>query len=209
MGRGRAAPSAASCRVSMTKVTPLHPPPKYGWQVRVELLEVTPTVWRRLLMPSTIRLPTLHRVLQATMGWTDSHLHEFVIAGQRYSVPDPDWDTELKQRDERRVVLEKALGHQARCFDYLYDFGDSWHHIVILQEHAPLREDALIYCTDGENACPPEDVGGAHGYEQFLAGIADPEHEEHENWLRWARGGFDPRRFSRDAVNQALTKIKI
>lgn len=102
-------------------------------------------------------MPTLHRVLQATMGWTDSHLHEFVIGGQRYSTPDPDGD-ELKQRDERRVVLEKALAYQARCFDYLYDFGDSWHHVVILEERAPLQADAPIYCTDGENACPPEDV---------------------------------------------------
>jgi hypothetical protein len=174
--------------MSGTQVTTLHPPPKYGWQLRVELLEVTPKVWRRLLLPSTIRLPALHRVLQAAMGWTDSHLHEFVIAGQRYSTPDPDWADELKQRDERRIVLEKALGYQSRCFDYLYDFGDSWHHVVILEEHAPLKSDALVYCTDGANACPPEDVGGAHGYAEFLAGIADPQHDEHENLLTWVGG---------------------
>ena len=194
--------------VSATKVTTLHQPPKYGWQLRVELLEVTPKVWRRLLLPSTIRLPALHRVLQAAMGWTDSHLHEFVIAGQRYSTPDPDWADELKQRDERRIVLEKALGYEARCFDYLYDFGDSWHHVVILEEHAPLKSDALIYCTDGANACPPENVGGAPGYAEFLAGIADPHHEEHENLLTWVGGSFDPHHFSRDAVNVALAKVR-
>jgi hypothetical protein len=173
----------------------------------VELLEVTPKVRRRLLLPSTIRLPTLHHVLQAAMGWTDSHLHEFVIGGQRFSTPEPDEADELKQRNERRIVLEKALGYQARCFDYLHDFGDSWHHVVILEGHAPPKPDALIYCTDGENACPPEDVCGAPGYAEFLAGIADPQHEEHENLLTWVGGSFDPHRFSRDAVNAALAKV--
>ena len=60
------------------------------WQLRIELLEVTPTVWRRIIVPETITLPRLHRVLQAGMGWTNSHLHEFVINGVRYGEPDPD-----------------------------------------------------------------------------------------------------------------------
>jgi hypothetical protein len=104
---------------------------QWWWQLRVELLEVTPRVWRRLVVPGDIKLPALHRVLQATLGWTDSHLHQFNIAGRKYATSNPDWEDELGQLDERRIVLQKALGHESRCFDYLYDFGDSWHHVVL------------------------------------------------------------------------------
>jgi hypothetical protein len=194
----------------MTKVlTPARTPVQYGWQLRVELLEVTPTVWRRLLIPPTIRLPKLHLAFQAVLGWTNSHLHEFVISGKRYSTYDPDLSPDLKQLDESRVVLEKALGPETRCFDYIYDFGDDWHHIVVLEEqYARLDPLQPFSCVAGENACPPEDVGGPHGYGEFLEVLADPANEEHEHYISWSGGRFDPKRFDRDAANVALAKLK-
>ena len=66
-----------------------------------------------------------HRVLQPCRGRTNSHLHEFVIHGVHSGEPDPDWDEDFKQVDERRVVLHQALGREARCFDYIDDFGDN------------------------------------------------------------------------------------
>lgn len=184
---------------------------KLWWQLRVELLDVTPTVWRRLLVPETIALPKLDRVLQTAVGWTNSHLHEFIIRGVRYSDPDPDFADELEHVDEKGVVLYQALGLDARCFDYVYDFGDDWHHVVLVEDqHATLSEAAsTIRCIAGENACPPEDVGGAHGYAGFLEAIADPNHEEHCDYLRWIGGRFDPARFDLAATNRALAKIKI
>jgi Plasmid pRiA4b ORF-3-like protein len=171
------------------------------------LLDVVPTVWRRLIVPETIKLPKLHRVFQAALGWTNSHLHEFVIDGVRYSEPDPDFDEELQH--ERNIVLHKALGMDARCFDYVYDFGDDWHHVVLVEDqHMSVKPPASIRCDDGENACPPEDVGGALRYADFLAAIADPTHEEHEVFRDWSGGRFDPRRFNLDATNRALSKIK-
>lgn len=180
------------------------------WQLRIELLDVNPLVWRRLLLPADIILPRLHRVFQTALGWIDSHLHEFVIGGVRYSHADPEWAAELEQTDERGVALERALGPDARGFDYVYDFGDDWHHPVVVEErHAqPAQAGPAIVCTGGENACPPEDVGGAPGYADFLAAIADPRHEEHRNYLKWCGGAFDPARFGRVAVNRALGKLK-
>jgi hypothetical protein len=182
----------------------------WSWQLKIELLDVTPTVWRRLLVPETIKLPRLHRVFQTALGWTNSHLHEFVIGGVRYSDPDPDFADELEQVDEHRVVLLKALGLDARCFDYVYDFGDHWHHIVIVEDRHPHPGVApsLIHCSGGENSCPPEDVGGARGYAEFLDAIADPDNEEHDRYLEWVGGRFDPKRFDLDATNLALSKIK-
>jgi hypothetical protein len=181
----------------------------WSWQLKIELLDVVPTVWRRLVVPETIKLPKLHRVFQAALGWTNSHLHEFVICGVRYSEPDPDLDDELQHVDERDVVLHKALGMDARCFDYVYDFGDDWHHVVLVEDqHMNAKRPASIRCDDGENACPPEDVGGALRYADFLAAIADPSHEEHDAFREWSGGRFDPRRFDLDAANRALRKLK-
>jgi hypothetical protein len=185
--------------------------PDWVWQLRIELLDVTPLVWRRLLVPADITLPKLDRVIQSALGWTNSHLHEFVINGTHYAVLDPDWVDDLPHVDERRVVLHDALGMGTRCFDYVYDFGDDWHHLVLVENRYPeRRKSALpVQCIGGENACPPEDVGGAGGYVEFLAAIADPRHEEHQNYLTWVGGHFDPTRFDRAALNRALAKIKL
>jgi hypothetical protein len=181
----------------------------WSWQLKIELLDVAPTVWRRLLVPETIKLPKLHQVFQAALGWTNSHLHEFVIGGVRYSEPDPDFDDELEHADERGVLLHKALGIDARCFDYVYDFGDDWHHVVLVEDqHVDAKPPKSIRCIDGENACPPEDVGGAYRYAEFLTAIRDPSHEEHEVYQEWSGGRFDPGRFDLDATNRALSKIK-
>jgi hypothetical protein len=187
-------------------------PPKIrlSWQLKIELLDVTPTVWRRLVVPETIKLPKLDRAIQAAFGWTNSHLHEFIIGGVRYAYPDPEWAEELKQVDETRIVLLDALGYEARSFDYVYDFGDHWHHVAIVEDrHIRTSPTSPVRCSGGENACPPEDVGGAHGYFDFLEALADPDHEEHERYVTWSGGNFDPKLLDLDATNRALAKIKI
>src|SRR5262245_12597745 len=108
--------------------TPLRP----WWQLRVDMLDVSPAIWRRFVVPDSIALPKLHQILQAVIGWTDSHLHEFVINGTRYAMPDPDWSDDLQQRDERGILLNKALA-RSRCFEYVYDFGDDWHHVITVE----------------------------------------------------------------------------
>jgi hypothetical protein len=181
------------------------------WQVRIDLLDVTPRVWRRVLIPEDLTLPRLNYIIQVCMGWTHSHLHEFVLGGKRYSTYDPDFADELKQLDEQRVVLCRAMSPESRCFDYIYDFGDNWHHVITVEDpYAGTTKQGLsLRCLAGENACPPEDVGGAGGYQDFLAAIADPSHEEHDHFLEWAGGSFDPTRFDLDSVNENLAEIKI
>jgi hypothetical protein len=56
----------------------------------------------------------------------------------------------------------------------------------------------------GENACPPEDIGGPHGYAKFLEAITDPEHEEHEPCFRWIGGVWDPKGFEVNRINREL-----
>ena len=92
---------------------------------------------------------------------------------------------------------------------YEYDFGDSWEHDVVVEERATARL-ALKFavCLDGQNACPPEDSGGGGGYEYMLASLADPADEEHDRYLEWLGGPFDPTAFSLAEVNGALQRLR-
>ena len=59
-------------------------------RVRIELREIEPTLWRRVDVPLTSTLLALHDIIQVTVGWTDSHLFEFVVGERVYSEPLPD-----------------------------------------------------------------------------------------------------------------------
>ncbi len=98
-------------------------------QLKVELVGIKPLIWRRVVVPETITLGKLHTVIQAAMGWTDSHLHEFEIAGVHYGIADADDVFGPPVVSEVRARLGKSLGGMA-SFRYVYDFGDDWVHKV-------------------------------------------------------------------------------
>jgi hypothetical protein len=179
------------------------------YQLRVELKYLKPPIWRRLLVPGSIKLSRLHAVLQAVMGWHGGHLHEFIVGGTHYGRPDPDWPDPMPALREDRATLAAALGGVA-TFTYLYDFGDGWEHKIKVEKVlAPDPQLARPLCIVGVNACPPEDVGGPPGYVEFLQAIRNPNHEEHAAMLEWCGGGFDPTAFDIDAVHERLAEIKL
>jgi hypothetical protein len=178
------------------------------YTLRVELEGIEPLIWRRLQVPVAITLPRLHNVLQVVMGWTDSHLHSFRIADREYSNAE-DLD-ELDMLDVKGRKLDALLGDTIREFGYLYDFGDSWEHRIMVESIAAARLDwPYPLCVAGERATPPEDVGGVGGYQDFLAAIANPGHEGHESSLIWIGGAFDPGGFDLNSVNRELRRLRI
>ena len=198
------APKKPGARKTTAKSTaPANPGPQ-AYQLHVELEWVLPKVWRRLLVPVAIKLPLLHAALLDGMGWGGGHMHEFVFANARYSSYDFGGDMLEDVLDESSVTLQEALGAR-KTFMYVYDFGDDWRHKVkvekIITLDAPLP---LAVCLDGKNACPPDDVGGPPGYEEFLAALADPVHPDHEDLTEWIGGSFDPAEFSVAEVNARL-----
>ncbi len=60
------------------------------YQLRIELHEVKPLVWRRVLVPENVTLAKLHTILQGAMGWHGGHLHEYQIGRLHYGIPDDD-----------------------------------------------------------------------------------------------------------------------
>ena len=145
-------------------------------RLRVTLRDVHPTVSRVLDVPTSTTLPELHDLLQVAIGWTDSHLHQFVAGDERWGVPSDDsWDDE--ELDESTAALKDL----PKRFVYLYDFGDCWEHDVEV-----LGSGGVPGLVEGFGACPPEDCGGVPGYEELLKVLADPSHPEHEGMRGWA-----------------------
>ena len=173
------------------------------FELEIVLEEVQPSVRRRVQVPGEVSLAVLHEVVQSVMGWSNSHLHEFDIAGRRFGIPDPDWpDQDLT--DEAKGTLFWLVKPGDR-FGYLYDFGDNWAHRITVDKVAT-AEPGVRYprCVAGQGACPPEDVGGPWGYDEFQAALADPTHPDHDERLEWAGGPFDPHRFDLDEADGAL-----
>jgi hypothetical protein len=160
-------------------------------------------------VPETITLPKLHSILQWTMGWTNSHLHEYEIGQHRYGMLDDEGFDHNPPLDERRVRFKPLLDAGVRRLTYLHDFGAGWDHDVIIEDlMLPKLGIPPVVCTAGENACPPEDVGGPPGYFEFLTAISSPLHEEHARMLEWVGGSFDPKAFSLEDINEWLSSIK-
>jgi hypothetical protein len=93
-------------------------------QLRIELDEVAPAVWRRLLVPTNAPMSKLHDIFQSAMGWSDAHMHAFTVGHARYGMcfddPEDDPDDEI---DDQTVTVRDALKGQTH-FVYEYDFGD-------------------------------------------------------------------------------------
>ena len=143
------------------------------------------------------------------MGWEDAHLHEFVIRDEHYGVPGEEDIGPRKTRDERNYKLRDTVSAEGSQFAYNYDFGDYWQHVLVTEKTLPPQEGARYpVCLAGARACPPEDVGGIPGYEDFLEAMRDPQHPEHDEYREWIGGDFDPEAFDVDAVNQRLRGLK-
>jgi hypothetical protein len=151
------------------------------------LLDVKPDVTRRLVVPFALRLDRLHLTLQAAFGWTDSHLFEFFAGEVHWGIPNPDNDYGQQLIDARKARLSDIIHETgAKTIHYLYDFGDSWDHVIKFEkwlDDAPT--DGLPLLLDAVGRCPPEDVGGAPGYADYLEATSDPTHPEHEHMRLW------------------------
>ncbi|HVA78899.1 MAG TPA: plasmid pRiA4b ORF-3 family protein, partial [Candidatus Binataceae bacterium] len=164
-------------------------------QFRVWLEDIEPCIWRRIQVPDSLTLKQLHQMIQIVMGWQDSHLHEFTLSGKRYGEPNPEDEENLI--DERTVRLRDLPLSIGVSIGYAYDFGDDWQHKLVLEKTlVPSPECIYPVCIAGERSAPPEDVGGAGGYAEFLEAIANPDHEDHDAMLEWVGGQFDTEAFS-------------
>jgi hypothetical protein len=180
------------------------------FQFKITLLGSNPPIWRRTQVQDCT-LDKLHEHIQTAMGWTNSHLHQFEIKGQRYGDPEllDDGFEDFDCEDSTTTMVSDILPKTGKrfVFKYEYDFGDSWEHEVMFEGSPPVDPKSKYpLCLEGERACPPEDCGGIWGYGDFLEAIRNPKHEEHENMLEWIGGKFDPEKFDPGKATKEMKK---
>jgi hypothetical protein len=191
-----------------TRSMPAKRPPLPTYRLKVTLIEIKPPIWRRIQVPASIKLCCLHSAIQVAMGWTDSHLHQWEKDTKNWGVPEWDEFDEPDLIDESKTRLADMLRSEGESMVYVYDFGDDWRHNVVLESIAPVKEVVKTpICDGGERRCPPEDVGGVWGYEEFLEALLDPHHENYEQYVRWAGGHFIDD-FDLEAANLMLAGMR-
>jgi hypothetical protein len=135
------------------------------------------------------------------------HLHEFRVPDHRLGrllrigVPDDESPTGKQTLRGWEVGIADYLHGASPAVVYLYDFGDSWTHVVQYEGDVPAQRGVKYpMCVGGERKCPPEDCGGIPGYMDLLEALADPGHPEHDSLQAWVGGPFNPEEFDPAAV---------
>jgi hypothetical protein len=146
-------------------------------------------------------------VQQVVIGWTNSHLCQFGKDGQYWGGPESD-DYGDDLIDESKVEIGTILQAEGDSLTYVYDLGDKWRHTVFLEKIVPTEVRTKPVCLDGARRCPPEDVGGAHGYKEFLEVIFEPDHEEFEHFREFVGDPVHAEEFNVAAVNEILERMR-
>lgn len=179
------------------------------YQLDVTLAYNRPRIWRRLQVPADATLDWLHAVIQVAMGWTNSHLHQF-ICGERIYADRNFFGDDPEVQDERKIPLRDAAPREKTTLMYEYDLGDTWLHAITVEKILPAPSTPLTTasCMDGARACPPEDCGGPPGYEDLLKALKNRKHPEHESKKEWLGRPFDPESFNPAITSSWLGKLK-
>jgi len=181
-------------------------------RLRITLLDLDPAPWREVEVPLSMTFKGLHDTIQAAFLWFDSHLWEFEFAGRRYGEPFDDGFEDMfggeKTYKAASTRLTKLRTSGVSEFLYTYDMGDNWeHHIEVLDLFDAPAGSRLPIFVGGQWRTPPEDVGGAPGFEMFLQAISDPTHEDHDHLIDWYGAPFDPEDIEPDIVKIQMARL--
>ena len=180
------------------------------YQFRITLNGSEPPIWRRIQIKNCT-LERLHEHIQLAMGWGNEHLHRFRIKDEIYGDPhllDDGFEDQYEFIDSTGIKIGDVVPKSGKrfSFEYAYDFGDGWVHEVLFEGCLAATEGQKYpICVEGERACPPEDVGGIFGYNEYLKIIGDPKHEQHEEMLEWS-GKFDPEKFDSKKASKKMQR---
>ena len=164
------------------------------YQFYISLKDSSPFIWRRVCVPSSITFDDLHLVIQIVMPWENVHLYEFSV-DREYGKDTiaPLEESELEDYVHRRksklnaetLTLESYLETEGTTFSYIYDFGDNWHHELILEKRERTGPH-FPKCIEWRGIAPLEDCGGVPGFNQLLSILKDPLHPKYHETLEWA-----------------------
>lgn len=182
-----------------------------SYVITITIMGIHPPIWRRLMVPGEISLDRLHEAIQIAIGWEDRHLHLFRIKAKIYTdSPEENWEGDETAYEESNFRLSELVTRETASFEYEYDFGDGWRHAIIVESIVkvapgqPLR----IACLGGQRHCPPEDIGGADGYQLILHARTRGKTDADDGLLTLDED-FDPEHFNLQATNRRLRSLPL
>jgi len=138
------------------------------YQFKLRLKDISPMIWRRFLIQSNKTLKDLHYVIQILMGWTDYHLNEFIIKGQRYTIPNAIGYPSSNGKYGSDIKLEEFRFRDNEKFLYTYDFTAGWEFEVRLEKINSLQTKKIYpVCISGSGASPEEECGGPYRFNEL------------------------------------------
>jgi len=202
-----------------------------GLQTKIELLESKQKIWRRLILPDHLSFRRFHRAIQIAMGWQDYHLYEFIFKQENLRITNDEevyndakqaiamykGKTITEEMDpfgfiKRSLENEVKLSHEVKInsylqkyktLEYVYDFGDYWQHQITVEKVIDEYDQIYPEVIEWEGDCPPEDVGGPGGYQEFLSVIKNPKDSDYKETKVWAKSqGYKP--YDVEQVNKTL-----
>lgn len=180
------------------------------YMLRITLVGSSPKVCREIAVPSTIKLTSLAHVIVLAMGWEESHLSLFKKWKKEYHVYMDGADMyDYPIEDASEYALCDLLSKDEEM-TFVYDFGDNWRHTVKVVDNGSYGKDeeATIRLIDGKNACPPNDVGGIHGYKEMLRVIKeDPDGDEAWEYYTWLGSKWNEKFFPAIDTAIALNEV--
>ena len=184
-------------------------------RMRIEMRGTKPKIWRRVDVPISFTLMSLHEVIQVAFEWHGGHLIEFKVGGRSFSGPTKEetfmWDF-WEPEDARKIKLQTIVDWGIRKFDYTYDFGDDWRHLItilrVLDADPRIEYPALVA---GARRAPPENIGGVWAFYDFLEAARDPDHPGRERYEEWPwqqlMKSFDPDEFDEESTRYRIAQV--
>lgn len=185
--------------------------------IDITFQEIHPRVWRRVVLPANATFNRLHETIQHVTNFQSIlepyHFFAFAIDGL-FITNNEEILTAYKGksfaggkvRAANRIKIDTYL-EKHRKLVYHYDFGDDWYIDIELKDIVEDYHFGFPTLLEYEGTAPPEDVGGASGYEQFLAIYQNPDHPEHEAIKQWASTmRYIPTNVA--AINDSLKYVK-
>ena len=166
-----------------------------------------PEVSRIVVVPLGIHLDMQHLVIQAAMGWSNTHLWLIQARGSTWGLPDPDYPDDTVPAS-RTTLIDRVADTGTPSFDVIYDFGDQRCQTVrIVKPIGAARGVAYPLLIDAVGRCPLEDSGGPWGYRDMLEALCARSHPRHAEVMAWPGPEYDPAASDHGRLEQAVVDL--
>jgi hypothetical protein len=154
------------------------------YQLKITLLRVKPTVWRRILVPGDYTFFDLHVAIQSVMPWSNDNLHIFSAGNtQRIEMQnESSFDSNSNEiLDEENTKISSILNKPRAHIFYENDMFDSRKHKIVL-EKILTRDPKIQYPSfiPEKRVNLAKDFSPAHSYHEKIEALGASFNDEYK-----------------------------